>query len=89
MLARLRQARRPVVLAGPGLMTGTGRAALAALEHTSQIPVIGMGGIAMVARSPEFSAIRSVDMLQLIGSGMCLGVSLTWIIRVLRGPSAP
>lgn len=48
--------------------------------------VIGMGGIAMVARSPEFSAIRSVDMLQLIASGMCLGVSLTWIIRVLRGP---
>src|SRR5689334_13960341 len=42
MLARLRQARRPVVLAGPGLMTRTGRAALAALEQALQAPVIGM-----------------------------------------------
>src|SRR5262249_51242093 len=42
MLARLRGARRPVVLAGPGLMTRTGRAALASLEHALQVPVIGM-----------------------------------------------
>src|SRR5215467_10843168 len=42
MLARLRGARRPVVLAGPGLMTRTGRTALASLEHALQVPVIGM-----------------------------------------------
>ena len=42
MLERLRQPQRPVVLAGPGLMTRPGRAALAALEHALQIPVIGM-----------------------------------------------
>jgi acetolactate synthase-1/2/3 large subunit len=42
MLARLRQARRPVVLAGPGLMTRAGRAALATLEQATQAPVIGM-----------------------------------------------
>jgi hypothetical protein len=53
------------------------------------IPVIiGAAGIATVARSPQFSAFRSVDVVQLIASGMCFGVSLTWIIRVLRGPSA-
>lgn len=50
--------------------------------------VIGMGGVTMVARSPEFAAFRSVDVAQLIASGMCFGVSLTWIIRVLRGPNA-
>jgi thiamine pyrophosphate-dependent acetolactate synthase large subunit-like protein len=42
MLARLRRAKRPVILAGPGLMTRTGRAATATLEHVLQIPVIGM-----------------------------------------------
>src|SRR5690349_21105819 len=42
MLARLARAKRPVILAGPGLMTRTGRAALAALEHALQVPVIGM-----------------------------------------------
>src|SRR5262249_13421800 len=42
MVARLRRAKRPVILAGPGLMTRTGRAATAALEHALQIPVIGM-----------------------------------------------
>jgi acetolactate synthase-1/2/3 large subunit len=42
MLARLRQAQRPVVMAGPGLMTRTGRAALSTLEGALQIPVIGM-----------------------------------------------
>ncbi len=42
MLARLRQARRPVILVGPGLMTRAGRDATATLEQVSQIPVIGM-----------------------------------------------
>ena len=41
-IARLRGARRPVILGGPGLMTRPGRAALAALEQALQIPVIGM-----------------------------------------------
>jgi acetolactate synthase-1/2/3 large subunit len=42
MLARLTRAKRPVILAGPGLMTRTARAATAALEHALQIPVVGM-----------------------------------------------
>lgn len=50
--------------------------------------VIGAVGIGTVAKSPEFAAIRLVDMVQLVASGMCFGVSLAWIIRVLRGPGA-
>ena len=42
MLERLRRARRPVILVGPGLMTRKGRDAIATLEQVSQIPVIGM-----------------------------------------------
>ena len=42
MLERLRRARRPVILVGPGLMTRKGRDAIATLEQVSQIPVVGM-----------------------------------------------
>src|SRR5262249_4137747 len=42
MLARLRRARRPVVLVGPGLMTRMGRETTASLEQVLQMPVIGM-----------------------------------------------
>jgi hypothetical protein len=53
------------------------------------VPIImGAIGIATVARSPEFAAIRCVDAVQLIASGMCFGVSLAWIVRVIRAPNA-
>ncbi len=42
MLERLRRARRPVILVGPGMMTRKGRESTATLEDISQIPVIGM-----------------------------------------------
>jgi len=42
MLERLRRARRPVILVGPGLMSRKAREATAMLEHVAQIPVIGM-----------------------------------------------
>jgi acetolactate synthase-1/2/3 large subunit len=42
VLARLRQAKRPLVLAGPAFMTRRGRAQLRALEAVIDAPVIGM-----------------------------------------------
>lgn len=42
VLARLRQAKRPLVLAGPAFMTRRGRAQLRALEAAIDVPVIGM-----------------------------------------------
>src|SRR5260370_40094048 len=42
MLERLRRARRPVLLVGPGMMTRKGRESTATLENAAQVPVIGM-----------------------------------------------
>lgn len=42
ILARLRQARRPLVLAGPACMTSAARPALAALSRAAGVPVLGM-----------------------------------------------
>jgi len=42
VLARLRRAARPLILAGPACLTRAGRARLAALEEACGIPVVGM-----------------------------------------------
>ncbi len=45
---------------------------------------IGLIGFTNVARSPRFEAFRSVDVVQLVASGMCLGVALAGILGRLR-----
>jgi hypothetical protein len=39
-----------------------------------------------VVRQPGFDAVRSVDVLRLVASGMCLGVALVSIIAFFRAP---
>jgi hypothetical protein len=39
--------------------------------------VIASAGVMLAAKSPHFDLIRSVDLLQLVGSGACLGVAIT------------
>jgi acetolactate synthase-1/2/3 large subunit len=84
MLARLRKAKRPVVLAGPGLMTRTGRAALATLEHAVQIPVIGM-------ESPRGLADSSLGAVApLLGEADCvllLGKRLDYTLKFGKPPT--
>lgn len=48
--------------------------------------VIGAIGMFNVARYPSFVAIPSVDVVQLVASGMCFGVALVSIITLLRKP---
>jgi len=84
MLARLRRAKRPVVLAGPGLMTRTGRAALATLENAVQIPVIGM-------ESPRGLADSSLGAVApLLGEADCvllLGKRLDYTLKFGKPPT--
>jgi hypothetical protein len=47
--------------------------------------VIGVIGISQLASQPRFAAFRNVDILQLIGSGMCFGVALFALIALVRG----
>ena len=39
-----------------------------------------------VVSQPRFEAIRSIDVVRLVASGMCLGVALVSIAVFLRGP---
>ena len=49
------------------------------------IPVlVGSAGLIQLMGKPGFAAIRSVDVVQLTGSGMCFGVALTALFALLR-----
>ena len=50
--------------------------------------IIGLAGMAHLMSQPRFAAIRSVDVVQLTGSGMCFGVALVALIALLRTPRA-
>jgi len=52
---------------------------------------VGMIGLMLVFRNPRFEAFHTVDVLQLIASGMCFGVGLTMLLARLRarGPGRP
>jgi hypothetical protein len=54
------------------------------------IPVlIGSIGISNIAGKPRFETFHAVDVLQLIGSGMCFGVALFALVLFLRGRRTP
>jgi hypothetical protein len=42
--------------------------------------VLACIGLTRVSHSPNFDAIRNVDMVQLIAAGACLGVALTLLL---------
>jgi hypothetical protein len=53
------------------------------------VPVfIGSIGLMHLTHQPEFASFRSVDVLQLLGSGMCFGVALSGVFAMLRGTRA-
>jgi len=47
--------------------------------------ITGFAGLNRVMQNPSFAVYRTVDVIQLLGSGMCFGVALVLIIIVLRG----
>ena len=50
--------------------------------------IVGLAGMVHFMSQPRFAAIRSVDVVQLSGSGMCFGVALFALIALLRTPRA-
>jgi hypothetical protein len=40
------------------------------------------------AQSPSFEIYRAVDIVQLLGSGMCFGAAMVGVIFMLRGQRA-
>ena len=50
------------------------------------IPLLfGLMGVARIFGNPRLAAIRPVDLVRLIGTGMCLGVALITLVTFLRG----
>lgn len=56
------------------------------MKRTQPIVLVVFGLIALmnVARNPRFEAFHTVDVLGLMASGVCFGVALALIFRVLR-----
>jgi hypothetical protein len=50
--------------------------------------IVGSAGMAHLMSQPRFAAYRSVDVVQMTGSGMCFGVALFALIVLLRTPRA-
>jgi hypothetical protein len=49
------------------------------------VPIlIGVAGFVRVTQSPSFEIYRAVDIVQLLGSGVCFGAAMVGIIFMLR-----
>jgi hypothetical protein len=49
--------------------------------------VAGIVGLTTVAGRPRFSGYATVDVLQLLASGMCFGIAFVGIVRSFRNSS--
>jgi hypothetical protein len=55
------------------------------LRKSPLIPlIIGLFGFGNVSRNPRFASIHTVDVLQLLASGMCFGIALAALIASRR-----
>ena len=46
--------------------------------------IIGLGGLNRVMQSPNYEMYRAVDVVQLLGSGACFGVTIVGLIFTFR-----
>jgi hypothetical protein len=56
------------------------------MKKTQPFILVVIGSVALmnVARNPRFETFHTVDVLGLMASGVCFGVALALILRVLR-----
>jgi cyanate permease len=61
-----------------------------ASQRRGVVPVavffVGLIGLFGITREPRFATFRAVDVVQLLGSGMCFGVGLMALVTRLREP---
>ena len=48
--------------------------------------VFGLGSLVSMLGKPSFGTIRTVDVVQLIGTGMCFGAAIVALAVFLRSP---
>ena len=56
------------------------------MKRTQPVILVISGSLALmnVARNPRFEAFHAVDVVGLIGAGLCFGVALALLLRGLR-----
>ena len=84
IMAALKGARRPVILAGPSCMTRPGRAKLAELQAACAIPVVGMDSPRGIA-DPRLGAFAQV--LAKADAVLLLGKRLDFTLKFGQAPS--
>jgi hypothetical protein len=47
--------------------------------------MVGLVGLFSLIERPRFQTFHTVDVLQLLASGMCFGIALVGLLRVFRG----
>ena len=47
--------------------------------------LVGITSLTTVMSRPRFSGYATVDVLELVASGMCFGIALVAIVRTVRG----
>jgi hypothetical protein len=47
--------------------------------------VVGITSLTTVTSRPRFSGYATVDVLELLASGLCFGIALVAIVRTVRG----
>jgi hypothetical protein len=57
-----------------------------AVSVIALVLVVGIVGLTTVAGRPRFATYRTVDVLELLASGMCFGIAFTGILRNWRDP---
>jgi hypothetical protein len=51
--------------------------------------VVGLIGMFNLMQRPRFETFHTVDVLQLVASGMCFGIALAAVFAILRGERRP
>lgn len=54
------------------------------LRKSAFVLIIGLIGFGNVSRNPRFDSFHTVDILQLLASGMCFGIALAALIAARR-----
>ena len=56
-------------------------------QFSSWAPLLfGLMGVSRIFGNPRLAAIRPIDIVQLVGIGICLGVALATLVTFLRRP---
>ena len=61
------------------------RPLLAVLVLPAILTIVGFAALNRVMRSSNLAIYRTLDVVQLLGSGVCFGVAMVLIMIVLRG----